>query len=60
MVKRRNSPYASHDPAAPTRVPIDTTPQPLPSKPAPAATPGAKVKANKPWSPTNPNGSFFI
>ncbi len=30
MVKRRNSPYASHDRNAKTRVPIDCTPQMAP------------------------------
>jgi hypothetical protein len=28
MVKRRNSPYATHDRSLPTRVPIDCTPKP--------------------------------
>ena len=37
MVKRRNSPYASHDRTARTRVPIDCTPcmVPPPQQPAP-------------------------
>jgi hypothetical protein len=54
MVKRRNSPYASHDPAAPTRVPIDCTPQTLPAMPKSEAKPNARTK--KAWSPRNPNG----
>jgi hypothetical protein len=60
MVKRRNSPYASHDPRAPTRVPIDCTPQTLPAMPTPAAKPNAKAKAKKPWSPKNPKEAFVI
>jgi len=58
MVKRRNSPYASHDPDAPTRVPIDCTPQTVPAMPVSAAKPNARAK--KAWSPTNPVGSFLI
>jgi hypothetical protein len=60
MVKRRNSPYASHDSSAATRIPIDCTPQTLPAMAASAATPKLKVKAKKPWSPGCPGGSFVI
>ena len=58
MLKRRNSPYASYNPAKPRRVVLDCTPQLLP--------PGRLTKSKRPsakapplWSPSNPSGLFM-
>jgi len=58
MVKRRNSPYASHDRSLPTRVPIDRTPTMV----GPMLMTNVKRKAvnDEHWSPGNPDGRFFI
>jgi hypothetical protein len=57
MLKRRNSPYASFDPAAPRNVKLDCTPTLLRpgrlTKPKPTRT-----KAPPQWSPDSPNGAF--
>jgi hypothetical protein len=57
MVKRRNSPYASHDRSARTRVPIDCTPSILLPMPR---TVTIKVALPQLWTPTNVAGHFFI
>ncbi len=59
MAKRRTSPYAGHRRTAPTRVPVDFTPLEF------SGSPGAPMQiircsGVRPWSPTNPTGSFVI
>ena len=60
MVKRRNSPYASHDRTAKTNVPIYCTPCMVP-----AADAAVKARQHKPkpaglWSEKNPLGGFIL
>jgi hypothetical protein len=58
MVKRRNSPYATHDRSARTRVPIDCTPSAIDP---PARRPALRrAKPGTVWSLENPSGRFII
>jgi hypothetical protein len=58
MVKRRNSPFPSHDRTAAIRVPIDCTPTLL--KPGRITKPRKpKTDSDKLWSPENPSGGFI-
>jgi hypothetical protein len=57
MVKRRNSPYKSHDRSLATRVPIDCAPQMAPPM---RRQPKARNKDPGQWSPSNPKGGFVI
>ena len=60
MVKRRNSPYASHDRTAKTGVPIDCTPSMVPTDP-PAGTDRPRVASPAGlWSVRNPLGRFAV
>ena len=57
MVKRRNSPYAPHDKAARTRVPIDCTPGMVPAADGPVGA--ARREPARMWSANNPQGGFI-
>ena len=57
MVKRRNSPYASHDRNARTQVPIDCTPAML--GPMPRRTTAQRAPPRF-WSPDNPSGGMAL
>jgi len=59
MVKRRNSRYKAFQWSAPRRVPVDCRPQQAP--PMQVAPPGRTRlrQARRPWSVSNPQGSFI-
>jgi hypothetical protein len=57
MVKRRNSRYKAFAWGAPRRVPIDWTPSPAgPMQVAPLG----RIRKERAWSSSNPNGRFAI
>jgi hypothetical protein len=59
MLKRRNSPYASHDWHAPRRVPMDCTPVML--GPGRITRPrGGEKDDPTMWSSATPTGGFVI